>query len=125
MDTAAAQTAAAPALPVTPKAPDIDAEVKDEEVLLHFGLRRYRVRGLDKALSAQTLKVNLLVSQAPSTDAGQAAFHVDTLDMYSARQRAAFLRAAADELRVPEDALKRDMGALLLKLEALDRKSVV
>jgi hypothetical protein len=75
------------------------------------------VRGLGKALSAEALKVNVLVSQGE-------AFHVDTVDMYSARQRAAFLRAAAEELRVPEDTLKRDVGALLLKLESLQESAL-
>lgn len=89
----------------------------EEEALFHCGPRRYRVRGLAKALSAESLKVNVLVSVGE-------AFHVDTLDMYAARQRAAFLRAASDELRLPEETLKRDMGALLLKLEALQEASL-
>jgi hypothetical protein len=93
------------------------AEVTEEEALFHFGPRRYRVRGLAKALSAEALKVNVLVSQGE-------AFHVDTVDMYSARQRAAFLRAAAEELRTPEETLKRDVGALLLKLEALQEEAL-
>lgn len=103
--------------PVAPRAPEVVAEVTEEEALFHFGPRRYRVRGLGKALSAEALKVNVLVSQGE-------AFHVDTVDMYSARQRAAFLRAAADELRVPEDTLKHDVGALLLKLEALQESAL-
>ena len=105
------------ARPVAPTATDVPADVSDEEVLFHFGPRRYRVRGLSKALSAESLKVNLLVSVGD-------AFHVDTLDMYSARHRAAFLRAAAIELRQPEEALKRDMGALLLKLEGLQEANL-
>lgn len=103
--------------PVAPRAPEVVAEVTEEEALFHFGQRRYRVRGLGKALSAEALKVNVLVSQGE-------AFHVDTVDMYSARQRAAFLRAAAEELRVPEDTLKRDVGALLLKLESLQESAL-
>ena len=103
--------------PVAPRASEVVAEVTEEEALFHFGPRRYRVRGLGKALSAEALKVNVLVSQGE-------AFHVDTVDMYSARQRAAFLRAAAEELRVPEDTLKRDVGALLLKLEALQESAL-
>ncbi|MBL8951106.1 MAG: toprim domain-containing protein [Myxococcaceae bacterium] len=100
-----------------PKAPELQLEEKDDELVLHFGPRRYRVRGLPKALSAEVMKLNLLVS------AGEL-FHVDTLDMYSARARAAFVRQAVDELRVPEEALKRDMGALLLKLEELQEKQL-
>ena len=103
--------------PVSPRTPEVATEVKEEEVVFSFGPRRYRVRGLGKALSAEALKVNVLVAQGD-------VFHVDTLDMYSARQRAAFLKAAADELRVPEESLKRDVGQLLLKLEALQEEAL-
>jgi post-segregation antitoxin (ccd killing protein) len=44
---------------------------------------------------------------------------VDTLDLYAARSRAAFLRAAGGELGLSEDAIKRELGAVLLKLEML------
>ena len=98
--------------PPLPKTPDIEAQVSAAEVLLQLGPRRYRVRGLAKALSPETLKVNVLVAQGDG-------FHVDTLDMYSARHRAAFVTQAALELRVPEEALRRDLGQLLLKLESL------
>ena len=40
---------------------------------------------LNKNLSYELLKVNVLVSGA--TPRGEQAFHVDTLDLYSARQR--------------------------------------
>ena len=72
--------------------------------------RRYRVRGLAKNLSHELLKVNVLV-------AGEDAFHVDTLDLYSARQRAAFTKQASEELSVKEEVLRRDLGRVLLKLE--------
>ena len=55
-----------------------------EEVLLSIDDRRYRIRGLAKNLSFDVLKINLLAARGD-------AFHVDTLDLYSARQRAAFL----------------------------------
>jgi hypothetical protein len=103
---------AEPQRPALTAPPEVATETKEEEVIFTLGPRRYRVRGLKKALSAETLKVNILVSQGE-------VFHVDTVDMYSARQRAAFVKATADELRTPEEALKRDMGALLLKLEEL------
>ena len=109
--------ASASLVPAMPKAPEVNADVSDEEVVLHFGPRRYRVRGLGKALSAESLKLNVFVSQGE-------AFHVDTVELYSARQRAAWVKQAADELRVPEDALKRDMGSLLLKLEELQEKQL-
>ena len=106
-----------PQRPLAPRAPEVVTEVKEEEVVFLFGPRRYRVRGLGKALSAEALKVNVLVAVGD-------VFHVDTLDMYSARQRAAFLKAAADELRTPEETLKKDIGQLLLKLEALQEEAL-
>ena len=115
--TAAPSSPTEPQRPLAPRAPELVTEVKEEEVVFTFGPRRYRVRGLNKALSAEALKVNILVA------AGDV-FHVDTLDMYSARQRAAFLKAAADELRTPEETLKKDLGQLLLKLEALQEEAL-
>ncbi|MDP2272659.1 MAG: CHC2 zinc finger domain-containing protein [Archangium sp.] len=112
-----ASSSAEPQRPLAPRAPEVVTELKEEEVVFTFGPRRYRVRGLGKALSAEALKVNILVATGD-------VFHVDTLDMYSARQRAAFLKAAADELRTPEETLKKDLGQLLLKLEALQEEAL-
>ena len=50
---------------------------------------------------------------------GESADHVDTLDMYSARQRAAFIKQAAEELGVKEETIRHDVGRLILKLEML------
>jgi hypothetical protein len=44
---------------------------------------------------------------------------VDTLDLYSAKSRAAYMKQAAQELGVSEALLKADLGAVLLKLEEL------
>lgn len=68
------------------------------------------MRGLEKQLSCERLKVNLLVSRRELA-------HVDTLDLYVARSRRAFLEEAAAELYVEEAALKRDLGSVLLDLE--------
>jgi DNA primase catalytic core len=108
-----------PAPPPSAPVPVPKLEQKDEELVFHFGPRRYRVRGLPKALSAEAMKLNVFVSTGEAE-----AFHVDTLDMYSARQRAAFVHQAAAELRVQQDTLKRDMGALLLKLEELQEQQL-
>jgi DNA primase catalytic core len=43
--------------------------------------------------------------------------HADALDIYSAKQRAAFAKLAAIELGVEEEAIKRDLGRLLLEME--------
>ena len=62
-----------------------------DEVALSLGDRRYRIRGLGKNLSYSILRVNLLASRGDG-------FHVDTLDLYAARQRAAFIKQAAIEM---------------------------
>ena len=80
------------------------------------GDRRYRVRGWKKPLNLESLKVNLLVHRAKNEDER---FHVDTLDLYSAKARAAFVKQAGVELGEAEDTLKHDLGRVLLKLEDL------
>ena len=68
------------------------------------------MRGLDKQLSCERLRVNLLVARRELV-------HVDTLDLYAARMRRMFLKEAAAELYVEEAALKQDLGRVLLELE--------
>jgi DNA primase catalytic core len=95
----------------------VDAEVKEQEVVLRFGERRWRVRGLSKNMSYELLRVNLLCSRGER-------FHVDTFDLYSARHRASFLRQAALELELDEEVLKKDLGRVLLKLEELQEQQI-
>ncbi len=96
-----------------PSVPTLAAIDSDgDEVVIVQGDRRYRVRGLAKNLSRNVLKVNLLVSR----DEG-AAFHVDSLDLYLARQRHAFVKQASIELGVEEEFLKREVGRVLMKCE--------
>jgi DNA primase catalytic core len=107
------EAASLPATPA-PEAPsaDLPAEVKDEEVIVTLGDRRYRVRGLARNLAFEVMKVNVLASRSE-------AFHVDTFDLYSSRHRAAFIHQAAHELAVKEDVIKKDLARVLLKLEQL------
>jgi DNA primase catalytic core len=105
--------------------PDLD------EVLIPLGDRRYRLRGLKKNLAWGVLKLNVLVTREgpeaeslfapPSPLSG---FFVDTLDLYSARQRAAFEKQAAHELGITEETIKRDLGQLLRKAEDLQQESI-
>jgi DNA primase len=82
-----------------------------QQITFTFDDRQWRVRGLEKQLSCERLRVNLLVSRRELV-------HVDTLDLYVARQRHTFLRQAAAELYVEEATIKRDLGRVLLQLEA-------
>jgi DNA primase catalytic core len=88
------------------------AEVDGDEVRFAFGDRRYRVRGVRRNTTFDCLRVNLLAGRGER-------FHVDTLDVYSARQRAAYVRQAAEELGVEEDVIRADVGKVLIKLEEL------
>ncbi len=105
------------ATPLPVGATDIEAEVTEHEVTMTFGDRRYRIRGLNKNHSHEQLKVNVLTSHAE-------AFHVDTLDLYSAKQRALYIKQVAVELGLKEDVIKHDLGKVLLKLEALQDQQI-
>ena len=102
---------------------DVVVEVRPEEVLIPLGDRSYRVRGLAKNLAYDVLRVNLLARRGDGGDRGEG-FHVDTLDLYAARARAAFVGAAASELGVPPEVVKRDLGRVLLVLEELQDRQI-
>ena len=101
---------------------DVPVEITGDEVVIRHESRRYRVRGLTKNTSYELLKVNLLVSGTNNRD--QDCFHVDTLDLYSARQRGMFIKQASEELGVTEDTIRRDIGRVLLKLEELQDQQI-
>jgi len=102
-----------------PPAPATDAplQINGDEIVMTHGDRRYRVRGLAKNLSFDQMKVNVLASRGEQ-------FHVDTIEMYAARQRVLFIKQAAEEMNVKEDVVKRDFGKLLLKLEELQDEQI-
>ena len=105
-----------------PAAGDPVPQVTGREVTLAFGERRWRVRGLDKASSFDVLRVNVMCS-APDAGGGTR-FHVDNLDLYSARARLVFVAAAAAELCLDPDVVKRDLGRVLLACERLADEAV-
>jgi hypothetical protein len=110
----AAEPAAVP--PQTP-AMDIPAEINGDEITIKRGDRRYRIRGLAKNLSHDLLKVNVLVSLGD-------AIHVDTLDLMTDRQRAMFIKRAAEELEVEEDVIRKDLGRVYMKLETMQAEQI-
>ena len=107
-----------PASPVPPMpGDDLAHEVQGADLLMGFEARRYRVRGWEKALNPETLRVNVMVSRGEL-------FHVDTLDLYQAKARAAFVRQAGMELSESEDTLKKDLGQVLRKVEAMQAEAL-
>ena len=117
MPTLPASVMPEPAMPlVTPE----HKSLGQHEHTVTLGPRRYRVRGLEKNASYECMKVNVLVS-APSQEGGEAV-HVDTLDLYHARHRAAFIAAASVELGLAGEVIKADLAKLLLALETEQKK---
>ena len=96
---------------------EVEIETTDNTIVILLGDRRYRVRGLHKATSYEVLKVNLLVSN-------EAGMHVDSFDLYSARHRHSFIKQASLELGVEENALKKDLGKVLLALEKVQQQQL-
>jgi hypothetical protein len=95
----------------------IEVEWKGDEAIARAEGRRYRVRGLAKNTSVEQLKVNLLAAKGDL-------FHVDNLDLYSARLRNVFAAQASRELGESEETIRRDVGRLLLKLEEMHEEAV-
>jgi DNA primase len=107
---------------VAPTCEADDCDITAEQVVLRYGERRYRVRGLARALGAESMKVNVMVSAGDA--ATSAALHVDTLDLYQAKAREVFVRQAASALSVDAAVIARDVAQLLLKLEALQADAI-
>jgi DNA primase catalytic core len=89
------------------------------ELRVVLGNRSWRVRGLDRVTSFEALRVNVLVARTDTPPGAVASgFHVDTLDLYSARARGVFITQAAQELKVAPEVVKSDLGRVLLACEA-------
>jgi hypothetical protein len=92
----------------------VPVELRGEELFVQLGERSWRVRGLPRTTTFDSLRINLLVRRGHNGP-----FHVDTLDLYSAKQRTSFVAQAARELGLGDEVLRRDLGTLLLRLEGL------
>ena len=75
-----------------------------------FGLRLYRIGGLEKNNGLESLKITLRLTC-------EGLMHVDSLDLYRDGERRRFIERAAEETLLDKDLLKRDLGKLLLALE--------
>ena len=84
--------------------------------------RVYRVLGLEKCTSRVQMRVNVKVTG--KNVRGEFCYHGDTLDMESARQRAAFVKQAAHELAAKEETVHREVGQLWTALAELQRERI-
>ncbi len=96
---------------------NVPTTIKGEDIQITLGDRVYRIRGMNKNLSFDAMKVNVRIS------AGER-YHIDTLDLYNARHRTAFINTAAEEVACKQEVIKRDIGRVLLKLEELQEKRI-
>lgn len=112
---------ALPASPLPAAPAEVAPDVKEAEVVFTFGengnARRYRVRGLQKNLGYEVMRVNVLAATPER-------FYVDTLDLYAAKARGSFVAQTAAELAIAEDVIKADLGKVLMKLEALQEANI-
>ena len=100
---------AAPPKPTTAEA--LALERQGEYHVMRLGQREYRVGGLEKNNSLEVLKVAVRLRYGE-------AFHLDSFDMAQDGQRRRFIERAAEETGLEKDLIKRDIGRLLLALEA-------
>lgn len=108
----------------TPAGPaDEPGVVYDGDAMrMQFGERRWRVRNLEKNTSFDVLRVQVVVS-VPATPRGPG-FHMDNLDLYSARARGTFVRDAAIEVGVDAKILKDDLGKVLWAAESIVEEAI-
>jgi DNA primase catalytic core len=119
------------AAPVPAAEPDITALVPEREPLapagapsdpaqpveIVLGDRQYRVRGLEKNLSYEQMRVVVRVACGTSD-------FIDSLDLVSARQRLAYVKQAAAELGLKEEILRNDLAKVRGRLEPLQESLI-
>jgi DNA primase catalytic core len=97
--------------PAPSASPTVTSSSNRDDVTMQIGARRWRVRGLGQNLSPGQLRVNAMVSGEDGL------YFVDTLELYSARQRAAYTKQASQDLGIDEAVVRGDLGHVLSELE--------
>lgn len=108
------------ASPVVELPEGLQLDVKNEnEVCVSFGDRAYRIRGMKKNTSFESLRINVMLTRSTNN-----AVYLDTFDLSMARQRAMFEKSAAVEIGVKEEVLHREMGQILCGLEKIRDEAI-
>lgn len=92
-------------------------ERTDDSALFQNGSVSYRVKELGGA------GLRVVLTARKEKENGEAAAHVDNLDLYGARSRRGFATTAAERLDVEPAKIEEDLLALLGSLEALQEES--
>ena len=113
-DQAAEPPIASPVPPLNLQSQTLDVEITESGIVMTVGNRVYRIRGLDRNTSIDSMKLNVMVRRVD-----QERFFVDTLDLYPARLRNVFARETAMELGFDVEVIKRDLCRVLMTLETI------
>ncbi len=95
----------------TPTA-NLNVLVADGELHMEYPARSWRIRGATRSKGFESLRANVMVS-----DRRTGRFHVDTIDLYSSRQRGAFVSVCAEELGASVPEIASEIGKALLQTE--------
>lgn len=102
-------------------APRVDAfKLSDDgaQAEMALGERQWRIRGLEKNTSFDHLKVNVRLCYRKK-------FHLDTFDLYNARQRTAFIAQAEQVTGADKASLESDLTLLIVKLDEHQEKKIL
>lgn len=98
---------------IGPKSDKITCDRVGNNYLFSAGDRFYKIVGLEKNNSPDSLKVYIKVSK-------EARFYPDNnIDLNSAKDRRGFIKNAAEELELEEEIIKKDIALILTELEKL------
>jgi hypothetical protein len=103
------------------RAPEASGRTSSDEgeVRVESPARSWRIRGASRSKGYESLRANVMVSERRT-----GRFHIDTIDLYSSRQRGAFTALCAEELGASVSEIAAEIGkALLVTEEALDRSA--
>jgi len=91
--------------------PDVIVRVTDESLRFECAARKYEVKELAPG------EINRLRVRVQAQN--NAAFHLDTVDLYAGRSRSSFARAVAPLFGVSEAAIEGDLCLMIRKLDAI------
>lgn len=114
----AAKNIEATSEPSVLSAPPCETPALDRQGEYHFlrlGSREYRIGGLDKNNGLDVLKVAVRLRHGED-------FHLDAFDLARDGERRRFIERAAEETRLEKELVKRDLGKLLLAVEAAQQE---
>lgn len=108
LKTPAKENKALPSKKEKPKSYEV--KITERELLVSFKDRSYRVRGILSNTGLEHMKVNLRANYGSR-------FHLDVLDLYSAKQRLQFIRECESILELSKEVLLKDFSKLLSEVE--------